>query len=173
MQVIYTTFSFGRKHWNGKEKWLLFTYMLFHTFFPGVLWWSCLCAGIWAWAYQGDIWAPSLGPAREINVCSLSFLETKVLLASPACFMGIFCLWCEELGCNVQSDPVSKTEAQGNGIGFQIISVDNCIRVPLPSFPLMHLVCPAWSDRSLQHKDDAALSVSISWGLHSPGSSKH
>lgn len=76
----------------------------------------------------------------------LCFLESRVPLASPACFMRIFCLWCGELGCDVQSDPVSKAEAQGNRIGFLIISVDNCIEVPLPSFPLMHLFCPAWSD---------------------------
>lgn len=76
--------------------------------------------------------------------------------------MGIFCLWCGGLGCDAQSDPVNKTEAQGSRIGFLIISVDNCIQVPLPSFPLMPLVCPARSDHSLQHRDDAALSVSIS-----------
>lgn len=72
----------------------------------------------------------------------LCFLETRVPLASPVCFVGMFSLWCGELGCDVQSDPC-KAEAQGSRTGFLIISVGNCIQVPLPSFPLMPLVCPA------------------------------
>lgn len=154
--------------WEETLKWKREVVVIHIYAFPHIspwhLWWSCLCAGMSALAYPGDSWALSWG-AREINVCSLtSYASWKPEFLCELRSL-LYVLW------GYSTSGVGSLAAMFSLIqwvrvrlrtGFLIISVGSCIQVPLPSFPLMHLVCPAWSDQSLQYRDAAVLSVSIS-----------